>query len=265
MPLKIYAFSKHSDLELHLRGGIKVGPSPKAVHNKVFGLHGLTLVFIQPAAATATFDDAVSEGLSLVEIIEQIKNSIDTPAITTEGTTALSALTMASETLTLFLDGSVTPTSIVFGLEAGEAPILAVLNAALNPLGVTATVGTGTPGGVVLTSDDGGADKSIQITATGGGQAKLTMAVGTVTGASVILPRFKDGCLELVEATPVSGVRLNLATSTALTIFGWSGEQVAGSTHTGTVYDPEDGVAPRFLNWSGTSDGAGYLLLTEEL
>lgn len=157
MALKIYVFSKHSDMELHLRGGIKVGPLPKLIRNKVFGLHGLTLVFIQPSATTVTFSDVSDAGLDLKEILNQIN-------------TALAALD----------------------------------------------------------------------------------------------PKVKDGCLELVEDSPTNGVSLNLQTSTALTVFGWSGAQLPGSTATNVVYNPPDGAAPRFIDWSGTSGADGYLLLTEE-
>jgi hypothetical protein len=157
MPLKVHAFAKHSDMDLHLRGGIKVGPPPTRIRNLVFGLHNLTLVFIQPAALTVTFSDASNAGLSLTAILAAIKAAV----------------------------------------------------AALDP-------------------------------------------------------KFKDGCLELVEATPTNGVSLNLQTSTALTVFGWSGEQDPGSTHTNVVYNPPDGAAPRYLDWTGTNQGEGYLLLTEE-
>lgn len=157
MPLKVHPFAKYTDLELHLRGGIKVGPAPARVRNLVFGLHGLTLVFIQPSASTVTFSDATDAGISLTAVLAVIK-------------AAVAALT----------------------------------------------------------------------------------------------PKFKDGCLELVETTPTNGVSLNLETSTALTKFGWSGEQDAGSTHTNVIYNPPDGVAPRYLDWTTTSQGASYLLLTEE-
>jgi hypothetical protein len=157
MPLKVNNFAKYTDMDLFLRGGIKSGPSPAVVKGKVMGLHGLTLVFIQPSASTVTFADATGVGLDLKAVLAQIK-------------AAVAALT----------------------------------------------------------------------------------------------PRFKDGVLELVETSPANGVSLNLETSTALTKFGWSGEQAGGTTHTGTVYNPPSGVAPRYLDWSTTSDAAGYLLLTEE-
>lgn len=271
MPLKVNNFAKYSDMELFLRGGIKTGPVPPLTKGRALGLHGLTLVFIQPAAKTVTFSDATGEGLSLLDILQQINLGLDNVAVTTEGTSALSTLTMASETLTLFIDG--VQKDITFGTEAGEVAILAILNAAhisptsggLGGLGVTATAGGGTPGGLVLTTDDGGAQKSIQITATGGGQAKLTAAVETVTGTDSVVPRFNGGFLELVEAVPLNGVSVNLQTSTALTAFGWSGELAVGSTHAGTVYNPTDGTAPRYLDWTGTSDASGYLVLTEEV
>lgn len=144
-------------MELHLRGGITSGPSPALRQGKVFGLDGLTLVFIQPAAATVTFADPTGEGLDLKAVLAQIKSAV----------------------------------------------------AALNP-------------------------------------------------------RFKDKVLELVEVTPTNGVSLNLETSTALTVFGWSGEGAVGTTHTNVPYNPTDGLAPRYLDWTGTSAGDGYLLLTEE-
>ena len=170
----------------------------------------------------------------------------------------MSALTMASETLTLFLDGSATPTSIVFGTEAGAVAILAILNAALNPLGVTATAGGGTPGGVVLTTDDAGPTKSIQVTATGGGQTKLTMAVETQAGAAVIAARFQEGRLVLVELSPASGVGIDGA-STAAAFLGFGNRTV-----TGVVYAAPDGSAPRLIESNPRAQQDGVYVITEE-
>jgi hypothetical protein len=157
MPLKVNNFATYADMELFLRGGIKSGPSPSTLKGKVFGLHGLTLVFASPVAETVTFADATGVGLDLKAVLAQI-----------------------------------------------------------------------------------------------------------IAGTTGVIPRFKDGALELVETIPASGMSLNLQTSTALTAFGWSGEQAVGSTHTGIVYNATDGAAPRYLDWTGTADAAGYLVLTEE-
>lgn len=252
--------SSVEDVNLLLRGGVKVGNRHNVIAGKLLGLDGLTLVFSAPSAKTVTFSNPGFGGLALLDILHQIKAEFDLGAATTEGTTALSALTMASETLTLFLDGSATSTDVVFGTESGEAPILAILNAALNPLGVTATAGGGTPGGVVLTSDVTGGAKSIQVTATGGGQAKLTMAVETVTGTDVIAAGFRDSVLSLVETTPTNGVAVNGVTSTAAALFG-----IGPTGLTGTVYNSDFSTSPFLISVSpaALSDGA-YTVVTEE-
>lgn len=156
MPLVTHTFSNAFDLGLFLRGGIKSGPPPKRTQGKVFGLNGLTLVFIQPSASTVTFADASGSGLDLNAILTQIR-------------------------------------------------------------------------------------------------------------AAVVLlePKFKDGALVLVEIAPANGVSLNLETSTALTAFGWSGEQLAGTTHTNVEYNPPDGAAPRFVDFSTTPSSDGYALIVE--
>ena len=180
-----------------------------------------------------------------------------TAAVTTEGSTALSALTMASETLTLFLDGSVVATEVVFGTEAGEVAILAVLNAALNPLGITATAGGS--GGVVLSSDATGPNKSIQVTAAGGGQAKLTMAVETKTGTAIITAHYHDARLNLTEFAPSAGVELNGSASTAAALLGFGKGTVSG-----TVYAEPGGSAPKLVTMAPTGAADGIIVVTEE-
>jgi hypothetical protein len=231
-------------MDIFLKGGIF---GAIKLQREYWGMDGLTLVFTSPAAKTVTFSAPLSAPLTPGEIVQQIGLELNDPAVTTEGTTALSSLTMASETLTLYLDGSSTATEVVFGTENGEVAILAVLNAALNPLGVTATAGTGTPGGVVLTTDDGGAHKSIQVAAAGGGQAKLTMAVETQAGAVAVLARFQDERF-------VHG-----ASSTAGAKFGFGDATVLG-----IVYAAPDGSAPRFIAATPSGQGDGLIVTTEE-
>lgn len=243
-------------MDIFLKGGIS---GSIKLQREYWGMDGKTLVFTSPAAKTVTFSAPLSAPLTPGEIVNQIGLELNDPAVTTEGTSALSTLTMASETLTLYLDGSSTATEVVFGTESGEVAILAVLNAALNPLGVTATAGGGTPGGVVLTTDDGGAHKSIQVAAAGGGQAKLTMAVETQTGAVTVLARFQDDRFILVEATPTSGVGVDGASSTAGGQFGFGDVTVLG-----TVYAAPDGSAPRFIAMTPSGQGDGVIVTTEE-
>ncbi len=157
MALTTRTFPNVFDMNIFLRGGIKVGPPPERIKNKVFGLHGLTLVFAQPSASTVTFSDASDAGLDLKAILAQIKAAV-----------------------------------------------------------------------------------------------------------AALEPKFKDGTLVLVEVTPTNGVSLNLETSTALTKFGWTGAQVSSSTHTNVPYNPPDGVAPRFIDFSTTPTVDGYALITED-
>jgi hypothetical protein len=242
-------------MDVYLKGGVFGSLKLKPKH---LGLHGKTLVFTSPAAATVTFDDPTGAGLSPKDILDQIGAEVDGAAATTEGTTAMSAITMASETLTVAIDGGA-DVPILFGTESGEVAILAVANAVLNPLGVTASAGGGTPGGIVLTTDEGGPAKSIQVKAAGGGQAKLTMAVETQTGSDSIRTRFHDGRLELVEAIPTSGVGIDGAASTAAAYFGFGNTTVAG-----TVYAAPDGSAPRFIAATPSGQGDGIIVTTEE-
>lgn len=241
-------------MDLFLKGGIF---GALKLTSAIFGLDGLTLVFTSPAAKTVTFSDSDQRGLPPGEILEQIGLELNDPAATTEGGSPLSGITMASETLTLYLDGSPTKTEVVFGTESGEAPILAVLNAALNPLGVTATAGGA--GGVILTTDATGDAKSIQVVADGGGQAKLAMTVETQTGTTNVNATFRDGRLLLVEGTPSSGVALDGVTSTAAARFGFANKAVAG-----TKYNAPDGAAPRFISMSPSGQMDGVIVTTEE-
>lgn len=92
----------------------------------------------------------------------------------------------------------------------------------------------------------------------------LNTILSQIRAAVVLLePKFKDGALVLVEVTPTNGVSLNLELSTALTAFGWSGEGAAGTTHTNVAYNPPDGAAPRFVDFSTTPSSDGYALIVE--
>ena len=242
-------------MDIFLKGGIFGSFKPLKEH---WGLDGLTLVFTSPAAKTVTFSAPLSASLTPGEILSQIGQELNDPAVTTEGSTAMSALTMNNETLTVALDGGA-DVPVLFATENGSVAILAVANAVLNPLGVTASAGGGTPGGIVLTTDVTGPAKSIEVKAAGGGQAKLTMAVETESGAVVVAARLQGGRLILVEAVPTSGVGVNGASSTAGALFGFGNATVAG-----TVYAAPDGAAPRFISMSPSGQMDGVIVTTEE-
>lgn len=58
-------FQSISEVNAFLQGGITVAKALQLRQGKLFGLHGLTLVFTAPAAATVTFSDPTSAGLDL--------------------------------------------------------------------------------------------------------------------------------------------------------------------------------------------------------
>lgn len=59
-------------LDLMLRGGIAAGSQVKA---PIYGLHGLKLVFTAPVG-TVTFSDPTGAGLTIKDVISQIKAAI---------------------------------------------------------------------------------------------------------------------------------------------------------------------------------------------
>ncbi len=82
------------------------------------------------------------------------------------------------------------------------------------------------------------------------------------TAIAAVQARFIDNCLQLEEATPSAGVSINLATSTAAGKFGWRADGGAG-TATNVPYNPPDGAAPRFIDFSTTPTADGYALIVE--
>lgn len=254
MTQRSYLFSSHIDMERHLRGGIKAGVRPKTVRGRVYGLDGLTLEFTAPAK-TVTFSDPTGEGLSLLDIVNQILTDIDTPAVTTEGTVDLIAAfpALTNETVIVAVsDGG----DVVVTLDspADQAALLTQINAVTSLVGVTASVGTGTPNGLVLTSGPG--VTSIQVKA---GTANAALGIITETvAADAYQATMQLDSLTVVELVPTNGVALDAASSTAAAIFGLTG------TISNAPYAPKGGVAPRFLEWTVTSQREGYLLLTEE-
>jgi len=256
MPLKVRNFSTLSELELHLRGGVKTGVQPKTVGGSVLGLHGLTLIFAVPSA-TVTFDDPTGAGLSLSQVISQISAGLGAPAVTTEGTVNLTGSYpgITTETLILAINGGGDIT-ITLATPANQAALLAAINAVTVALGVTASVGGGTPNGLVLTSTATGLPASIEIK---GGTVNALVGISPelVTGVAVVVPRFKDGAIEMVEAVPTNGI--SLTGGTARAPLGMS-----GSTVTNVVYSAPGGSAPSFVTLQDSNRGDGYHLITEE-
>ena len=127
-------------------------------------------------------------GLGLIELERDesflSNGEVHDAATCTTGTVDLSGLTMAAETLTLFLDESATSTDVVFTTENGVVAILAVINAVINPLGYTA-IAEATTNYLIISADNGGDGYTLQITATGGGQVSLGLTVETVIGYSI--------------------------------------------------------------------------------
>lgn len=126
-------------------------------------------------------------GTGLLEVLRTesfLRNGeVDDPAITTEGTVDLVASypTITTETLVVSVGGSADQTYVASS-PADAAALLAAINAALT--GVTATLGTGTPNGLVLTSTGTGASASIQIKA-GTLNALVGISTETVYGDSI--------------------------------------------------------------------------------
>lgn len=80
MALRIREFNTLQDMELFLRGGVRGG---KRLAGRVQNLHNKTLIFVQPAAATVTFDETAgaagfSGGLTPQEIRDQIVDVVAT-------------------------------------------------------------------------------------------------------------------------------------------------------------------------------------------
>ena len=88
--------------------------------------------------------------------------------------------------------------------------------------------------------------------------AQIKAAIATMA------PRFSDGRL-LLEMTTPSAIVLNTqqAQSTAAITFGIA-TTAGASTLSGTLYAPPDGVAPRLVNISPSSQMDSIILVTEE-
>lgn len=69
MALKILRFASTNEAEFTLNGGIASGAS---IGGRIMGLHGKTLIFIEPAG-TVTFSDATGVGLSPSEVQTQVQ------------------------------------------------------------------------------------------------------------------------------------------------------------------------------------------------
>lgn len=174
-------------------------------------------------------------------------------ATTTEGSADLTApLVMASETLTLFLNGSATATSILFGTESGAVAILAVVNAILVPLGFTATVGGSN--GIVITSNNAGPNYSIQVAATGGGQAKLGMTVETVAGYRI--EAVDDGNGDAVTSLLEFDSYNFTAAATAAEV---TGSAATTTPSAGETLILSDGGQPQTVVFAGTETTAALM------
>jgi len=129
-------------LDLMLRGGISAGSQLKA---PVFGLHGLKLTFTTPAVVV-TFADASGAGLSLQQIVTQIK-------------TASVALAPRFVDGALFLE-AVTPVGIVLNTQEASSTAARVF-------GFATTSGASTLSGVLYAPPDGIAPRLVNISPSG--------------------------------------------------------------------------------------------------
>lgn len=138
--------------------------------------------------ATVRVFIAAGGGTGLVEFLRDeaflSNGDVDEPAVTTEGTVDLVASypAISTETLAIKVNGGTTQTFTATS-EANATALLASMNLAFT--GVTAALGTGTPNGLILTSDDGGADVSVEILASSTILTLLGLTAHTAYGDSI--------------------------------------------------------------------------------
>jgi len=149
-------------------------------------------------------------------------------AVTTEGTVDLvgSFPAITTETLQIKVNGGAQQ-NFVFATPLNAAAVLSQLNAGLT--GVVASLGTGTPNGLVLTSVSTGASASIQIV---GGTAVVLLGLTVETVVGVSIEAVDDG-----NGDPFTSlVRFQghdfTAAATAVTVLGVAGTFPLGANST---------------------------------
>lgn len=111
------------------------------------------------------------------------KGEVNVSAVSVEGTVDLvgSFPTITTETLVVKVDGGA-PQTVNFATPADAAAVLSQVNAGTT--GLTASLGTGTPNGLLLTSDTGGYLSSIEIVS-GTALSLLGLVAGSDAGESI--------------------------------------------------------------------------------
>jgi len=139
------------------------------------------------SASVRVFAATEGAGVGLLEFQRDeafLRNGeVNDAAVTTEGTVDLTGAfpAITTETLVLRVDGSTSDITHTFASPANQAALLLELNtdAAFIAAGVTASVGTGTPNGLVLTTTATGAGASIEIRAASTALALLGLTADT--------------------------------------------------------------------------------------
>jgi hypothetical protein len=90
----------------------------------------------------------------------------------------------------------------------------------------------------------------------------VTAQIKSAGGGAALKAVIYNGRLYVVQQTPSASVVLNLTTSTAKALFGWSSG--ATGNHSGRYYNPPGGVAPRVLAFQPGPQGDSLVVLTEE-
>lgn len=264
--LMIRKFASLQTLNTFLRGGLDGGAAPPwsvgvakagtSSRRVLFGLHGKTLVFTSPVH-TVTFSDPTDLGLTATDIVNAVDAVFNDAAATTPGSVNLTGAfpVLVAQTIKLNINNAAVDNTVTLASPANKTELLSQVNAALNPLGVIASLGAGD--GLVLTTTLLGVDAVIDMKGTGTANVLLGLATEVVTGTTALLTRFMDGRLSFEEGTPSSGVALG-PTSTAAQFFGFSGAPA------GVVYAPYTGAAPRMLSVTASGQMDSVLLVTEE-
>ena len=114
---------------------------------------------------------------------------VDDAAASTEGTVNLVSAfpSLTTETLLIYVDGGALQT-VTLATPADDTALLGQINAGLT--GATASLGTGTPNGLVITSDTTGASSSVQI---GAGTANTALGISTETVTGYNIESVDDG------------------------------------------------------------------------
>lgn len=114
--LKLHRVGSQAQVNILLQGGIMGGvqlrPQPSQNKTVIFGLHGLTLVFTTPIG-TVTFSDPTGAGLTLEDILLQIRTTIATlqPTFVDQRLVVLEA----TPTNGVALNGAISTAAALFG------------------------------------------------------------------------------------------------------------------------------------------------------